>query len=356
MNVRKGLEGVVADETAISLVDGERGRLSYRGVDVNALTERSFGAVAQRVLGIDVPDFEARLRAAGQLTARERQLIDCVGGAHPMHVLQSAVLALETSACFDDIGVGAGAHGLTVAAKLPQIVAQRLRGAPAPYPAAQEYCARFLAQVAPAADAQAVDAFKTVQILQIEHGFNAGTFVARSVASTLAPVQNCIAAGLGALHGTLHGGADQAALEMAERLGCPQAAAAFVDDALRTGQRVMGMGHREYKTLDPRARRVRALAQTLSRGTPHEQIYLTLAAVEARFRERMAERGKALHANIEFYKGVIYRVLGLPPAFFTALFGMARVFGYVAHFLESRQDNRLIRPAARYVGPLPAPS
>jgi citrate synthase len=175
--------------------------------------------------------------------------------------------------------------------------------------------------------------------------------VARVVASTLAPVENAVSAAFGALHGVLHGGADQAALETADRVGSPDLAPAFVDDCLARGDKVMGMGHREYKVVDPRAVHLKALAGRLAAGTEHEVTFRTLEAIESRFTERMAERGKDLYANVEFYKGLVFRVLGLPPRFFTALFGMSRVFGYLAHFSESRVDNRLVRPQAHYIGP-----
>jgi citrate synthase len=128
-----------------------------------------------------------------------------------------------------------------------------------------------------------------------------------------------------------------------------------VDRCLETGTKVMGMGHREYRVLDPRARYLKTLAAELCAGTPHQQTYDTLVAIEQRFSQRMAERGKDLYANLEFYKGVIYRALGLPTSFFTANFAMARVFGYLAHFVESRADNRLVRPKAVYVGNPVAP-
>jgi citrate synthase len=160
-----------------------------------------------------------------------------------------------------------------------------------------------------------------------------------------------LSAGFGALHGVLHGGADQAALETADRVGTPDRAAGFVDACLANGEKVMGMGHREYRVIDPRAVHLKALAGRLAAGTEHAVTFATLVAIEARFTERMAERGKDLYANVEFFKGLVFRMLGLPPRFFTALFGMARVFGYLAHFIESREDNRIVRPQALYVGP-----
>ena len=193
-------------------------------------------------------------------------------------------------------------------------------------------------------------ALRVTQILQLEHSLNAGTFAARVVASTQASLPAAVSGAFGALSGVLHGGADQAAIEMADEVGNPAGAKDFVAQALASGLKVMGMGHREYKVVDPRAVHVKALAREVSQGTQHEVTYATLEAVEAAFSEEMRLKNKALHANLEFYKGVVYRALGAPDRAFTALFAMARVFGYVAHVLESRDNSRIIRPAAQYVG------
>ncbi len=347
----KGLEGVEVDETGISFVDGERGVLSYRGVDIDELVERPFDEVAALVAtGRPDPDFGARLAASAGLSQRESRLVCSLPRAvHPMHVLQGVTPLLDRDEAFADLGDAA--QGFAVAARLPALIATHLHGTAAGAYPELGHPERFLAQIAAPQTEAVRRAFNVTQILQIEHGFNASTFAARVAASTLAPVENALSAGFGTLHGGLHGGADQAALEVAERVGSAAAAPAFVDRCIADGTRVMGMGHREYRVLDPRARHIKQLARTVSAGTPHEQTFQTLAAIEDRFRERMAEKGKALHANVEFYKGVVYRVLGMTPPFFTTGFAMARVFGYLAHFIESRRDNRLIRPKARYTGP-----
>ncbi|MCZ6887980.1 MAG: citrate/2-methylcitrate synthase [Gammaproteobacteria bacterium] len=353
MQIAKGLEGVEVDETAISHVDGAAGALSYRGVPIEDLVERRFTEVALWVLNGSFADkaFAVELKTAGALSKREQSHIASIPpGTHPMHVLQAMVPILDYDGGYFET-FGEAASGLVAAAKIPQIIAQTANGKPTPYPDEPDYCARFLNQLNPGLNAAAHRAFSMTQILQIEHSFNASTFTARVIASTLAPIQNALAGAIGALHGPLHGGADKAALEVADEVGSPAAANAFVDQCIVSKRKVMGMGHREYRVLDPRARFGKQLARELSCGTPHEQTYETLAAIEARFNERMAEHGKPLHANIEFYKGLVYRVLGLTPNLFTACFAMARVFGYIAHFMESREDNRLIRPAARYVGP-----
>ncbi len=351
MEIHKGLDGVVVDTTAVSLVDGVRGQLSYRGHDIGALVHRPFAEVAALVAtGSFDPDFGRELVAHGTLSEREAQLVLALPeSVHPMHVLQALTPLLDPTEAFSSYGDAA--QGFAVAAKLPALIATHFRRAPVAQIRAADPIAQFLAQIEAPAQPQAHQAFEVAQILQLEHGFNAGTFTARVVASTLAPVENALSAAFGALHGVLHGGADQAALETADRVGSPERAAAFVDACLANGDKVMGMGHREYRVVDPRAVHLKSLAGRLAAGTAHEVTFRTLEAIEARFTERMAERDKDLYANVEFYKGLVFRVLGVPPRFFTALFGMARVYGYLAHFIESRVDNRIVRPQALYVGP-----
>lgn len=349
--IHKGLEGVVVDTTAVSLVDGARGELSYRGHEIGTLVALPFADVAALVAtGRLDPGFGARLAANADLSEREEAMVLALPETvHPMHVLQGLTPLLDRSDAFAEYGDAA--QGFAIAAKLPSLVATHFRRAPVSGVSADDPIARFLGQIGAPDHAAARRAFEVAQILQIEHSFNAGTFTARVVASTLAPVENALSAAFGALHGVLHGGADQAALETADRVGSPDAAAGFVDDCLATGGKVMGMGHREYRVVDPRAVHLKALARELASGTEHEVTYRTLEAIERRFTERMAERGKDLYANVEFYKGLVFRMMGLPPRFFTAMFGMARVFGYLAHFIESRADNRIVRPQAHYVGP-----
>lgn len=351
MQVHKGLEGVVADTSAVSLVDGQAGELSYRGYTIGSLIRQPFAPVASLVaLDRYDPDFGARLTAASVLSPRETDMVLAVPeSTHPMHVLQGLTPLLDTGDGFAELGDAA--QGFVVAARLPALVATHFRREPVTESAPGDPIGQFLTQIRAPETAAVRRAFEVAQILQLEHGFNAGTFTARVVASTLAPVENALSAAYGALHGVLHGGADQAALETADAVGSPDRAAAFVDDCLATGRRVMGMGHREYKVVDPRARHLKVLAEALSVGTAHERTFRTLEAIERRFTERMAEQGKSLYANVEFYKGLVFRALGLPPRFFTALFAMARTFGYLAHFIECRADNRIVRPQALYTGP-----
>lgn len=351
MDIKRGLEGVVVDTTAISCVDGEHGVLSYRGIPVDELVSLDFGAVAALVIdGVSSDALSAELYANSELSDRELKLaLSLPDSTHPMHLLQGLTPLLDRTSAFTERGEAA--QGFAVAAKLPAMLAAFYLGDKPDASATPDPAVRFLEQINAPTSEIAIDAYRATQILQLEHSFNASTFVARACASTLAPVENALSAAFGTLHGRLHGGADQAALETADLVGSPGRASDFVDQCLEDGTKVMGMGHREYKVVDPRARLLKTLARQLTEETEHALTYETLAAIEQRFTERMAQQGKRLYANLEFYKGVVYRALGLPDRMFTANFAMARVFGYLAHFIESRENNRIVRPAACYVGP-----
>ncbi len=150
------------------------------------------------------------------------------------------------------------------------------------------------------------------------------------------------------MFGRLHGGADQAALEMAMAIGNPEKAGDYVRQCLADKVKIMGMGHREYRTVDPRAKILKPMAMELCTDPEARRLLETLVAVEDACHDAFAERGKDIWANVEFYKGAVFHSLGIPSEYFTSLFAMARVYGYIAHFLEFRRDSRLIRPRALY--------
>jgi citrate synthase len=158
---------------------------------------------------------------------------------------------------------------------------------------------------------------------------------------------------MGSLYGPLHGAADQGALEMAEEVGDAEHAEAFVAASLANGRLVMGMGHREYRVVDPRARIIQQLAERIATTSRERRLLQTLTAVDAAFVRQTKEKKRALRANLEFYKGIVYLALGLPKEFFTATFAIARIFGWSAHIVEQRRDNRIVRPTAHYIGPPP---
>ena len=369
VDIKKGLEGVVVDSTSISLVDGEAGRLYYRGHPIEKLVKSPFAAVAHLVVFGELPDaarlaeFEDFLWEAGRLPASLTAVLQDLSGlgGHPMAVLQSLVPLLASEPPSHTLGRNdAEQEALVVAARLPTAHAYLLamragRSVPA-YPETRRYGERFLILVhGRAPTAKAIDIFEQTQILQIDHSFNASTFTARVVTSTLAPPASALSAAMGSLYGPLHGAADQGALEMAEEVGQPGKAADFVAHCLANGKLVMGMGHREYRVVDPRSKIVKVLAEEIASTAHEKNLIETLKAVDAAFVAQTAQKKRSLRANLEFYKGVVYLALGLPKDFFTATFAIARVFGWSAHIVEQRKDNRIVRPSANYIGPSPLP-
>lgn len=367
IEIRKGLEGVIADTTAVSLVDGEAGELYYRGYPVESLVRRRFAEVMQLIVFGDLPnqrrliEVEEYLWQAGRLPREIAVSLRELArhGAHPMATLQAIATLLALEPPGERLGRTAEEEeALVIAARLPAAIAlvrAALEDHAEPtYPASRRYGERFLQLMhGRAPSAAEVDTFEGMQILQLDHGFNASTFTARVVTSTLAPPSSALSAAMGALYGPLHGAADQGALEMALEVGEPQHAAKFVANCLATGRLVLGMGHREYRVVDPRARIIKGMAEKIASEFAHRRLFNTLSAVEAAFVEQTSAKRRTLRANLEFYKGVVLLALGIPKEYFTATFAAARIFGWTAHIVEQRQDNRIIRPTAHYVGPAP---
>ncbi|MEM9254051.1 MAG: citrate/2-methylcitrate synthase [Pseudomonadota bacterium] len=357
------LAGIIVGDTAISDVQGEQGLLSYRGIDINDLVGVPFLHVVWMVLFGDWPDEQEKSRLKAfmcrhtRLSHAEIDLLQQVPrDLHPMLMLQGLV-PLLTPPGEDSLGVGEDAEtGLFLAAKMSGLIAAFHRLAQnksilAPVPGKlyhENFLTMFHGSAPTEIQRRMLDA---AQILQMEHSFNCGTFAGRVCASTLAPIQSSISASIGTLFGRLHGGADQAALEMAMDIGSPDRAAAYVRDCLANKVKIMGMGHREYKTVDPRAKILKPMAVDLCENEDSRRLLETLVAVEEACQEEFAVRGKEIWANVEFYKGAVFHSLGIPTHFFTAMFAMSRVYGYIAHFLEFSRDSRLIRPRANYTGP-----
>ena len=365
-DINSGLEGVIVGETAISHVDGERGRLSYRGIPIEELVSWPFLQVAWLLVFGERPSPRQEqllahfLLAHRSLADHERALLAALPeDTHPMLMLQSLVPVLDL-APRSDLELPGGElarQGIIIAARLPSLIAawvRRRQGIPWPLNSNRlDPHQAFLASLHGREPApEALRALDSAQILQMEHSYNAGTFAGRVVLSAAAPIQSSIAASIGTLFGKLHGGADQAALEFAMAVGDPARADAAVHELLASGGRVMGIGHREYRVTDPRAGLLKPLARALCASDDSSaRLLATLEAIEESCQRRL--RGRELRANVEFYKGAVFHALGLPTDCFTAMFAMARVFGYVAHALEFAPGSRLIRPRALYRGPLP---
>ncbi len=354
------LAGIVVGETAISDVQGDVGLLSYRSVDIKILANKPFKQIIWLVLFGDWPTAEQEhqltqfISQHSQLSESEIALLKQIPrDLHPMLMLQGLVPLICPSTSDNSFISEDAQSGLKLAAKIPALIAghYRLGSGKELIPSNDDMSLHenFLHMFHGATASQdQVRMLDTAQILQMEHGFNAGTFAGRVCASTLAPIQSSISASIGTLFGKLHGGADQAALEMAVSIGGSDKAEAFVKQSLAEKVKIMGMGHREYRTVDPRALILKPMAVELCQDEESKALLATLVAVEEACQKEFAERGKEIWANVEFYKGAVFHSLGIPSHYFTAIFAMARVYGYIAHFLEFSNDSRLIRPRAIY--------
>ncbi len=354
------LAGVVVGETAISDVQGDVGLLSYRGIDINELVDKPFLQIVSLILFGAWPNVEQESELAdfmsqhSQLNEHETGLLQQVSRElHPMLLLQGVLplipLPTEGSTTLE---LNAE-HGLILAAKIPALIAghyrlgegKSLMASCAEMGFHENFLHMFHGDTPNPDQVRMLDA---AQILQMEHSFNAGTFAGRVCASTLAPIQSSISAAIGTLFGKLHGGADQAALEMAIAIGGADNADDYVQKSLNNKVKIMGMGHREYRTVDPRARILKPMAVELCQDEESKSLLATLVAVEDACQRAFADKGKEIWANVEFYKGAVFHSMGIPSHYFTAMFSMARVYGYIAHFLEFSKDSRLIRPKAVY--------
>jgi citrate synthase len=357
-----GLEGVVVAETELSDVDGEQGTLTIRGHDVEELVGRaSFEDVCGLLWHGVLPSPPARKdieRSLAQARVDAFELIPELGRAllmsDGMNALRAAVAHL--SECGDP---SRDRVRVTASVAVFGAVWHRMRtGQPLVAPAADlTHAADFLRMVSgvepPPAFATALNAYLCCVC---DHGMNASTFAARVVASTRSDMVSSIVAAIGALKGPLHGGAPGPVLDMLDAIGEPDRARAWLDAEVAAGRRIMGMGHRVYRVRDPRAAALERTASALqASGTAPAQ--LSLARHVEHEAERLLEErhpGRHLRANVEFYTAVLLEAIGIPRTLFTPTFAASRVAGWCAHVEEQWRVGRLIRPASRYIGPVPA--
>ncbi len=366
----KGLEGVIADETTISRIDGQKGKLFYRGYSIEDLAAHSdYEEVTYLLLNerlptaVELAAWRDRMRVSRDIPTQIREMIRGFPvGAHPMQLLQS-VMAYMSSYVEHRIH-----HSATCDCRetLHQVV--QTASVVAAYQRYREnkgyvqprmdisHGANFLYMIRGREpeeyEGRIMD---TCLLLHAEHEFNASTFTARLVASTMSTCYCSISAAMGALYGSLHGGANEKVMEMVEEIGTPDKVGAWMDKALAAKRKVMGMGHREYKVKDPRSFVMEEFLKELSAKKGDSRYYDTLKEIERQFRARMEEKGKPLYPNVDFFSGAVYTMLGLPRILFTPIFAAARVAGWLAHVLEQRKDNRIYRPESLYRGPGPRP-
>ncbi|MFF7414428.1 citrate synthase/methylcitrate synthase [Streptomyces lydicus] len=366
----RGLAGVIVTETRLGDVRGREGFYHYRQYSaVELATSRSFEDVWYLMFHGELPD-AAQLAAFRAETAALRPLPDAVRDALPAlagaGALAGPLAGLRTALSLFGASLGfrplydidadrRRADALAVCAAVPTLLTalHRLgRGLQPVEPRADlghaaNYLYMLTGEEPEPAQVRAIEAYL---ISTIDHGFNASTFTARVITSTGADLAACLVGAVGALSGPLHGGAPSRALDMLDAIGTPDRIDGWVRDRVLGGDRIMGFGHSVYRTEDPRSRMLRGIAEEL--GGPLVEFAVQ---VETRVEELLAELkpGRELHTNVELYAGVVMELCGLPREMFTPTFCAARVVGWSANVLEQAEDSKIIRPAARYVGPPP---
>jgi len=363
LEFRPGLADVPVAESAVSFIDGKRARLEYRGIAVETLAREScFEETAWLLLKGELPtqrelaDFDDQLRHHRRIKYKLRDLIKCLPETgHPMDALQASAAAMGMFYPSRDVGNGQSNWDAVIRliAKLPTLVAafHRLRhGDETIRPrddldhAANFYWMLFEREPSPAVR-KVLDA---CLILHAEHTMNASTFSGRVTGSTLANPYTVISSAIGTLTGPLHGGANEQVLEMLDEIGAKENVRDWLDQAVSGKKKIMGFGHRVYKVKDPRATVLQELAEHVFAETSRPKMYELALELERAAAPALGPKG--IYPNVDFYSGIVYASLGIPRDLFTPIFAVARVIGWLAHWLEQIKNNRIFRPEQIYVG------
>ena len=358
----KGLEGIVANSTRLSDVQGIQGKLIYAGYDIGELSGKaSFEEVIHLLWHGHLPNKRELADLCHNLRSRRdlplgvvRFLTRAPKKADPMDVLRTAVsmLGLYDSDLEEDINVDRNRiRAFHITAKIGVIAAyfhRARQGKPLP-PVRPDLgeAAHFLYLMnGEEASAETVKTLDVAFVLHADHGMNASTFSARVTIATLSDMYSAITSAIGTLKGPLHGGANEGVIHMLEEIGEEDKVDAWVDEQLAEKRKILGIGHRVYKVLDPRAPFLRDMAIKLTDqlGEPK------WIRMSERIAQLMREK-KGLEANVDFYSATVYHSLGIPTDLFTPIFAIARTAGWTGHVLEQLADNRLYRPLSEYVGP-----
>jgi citrate synthase len=361
--IHKGLDNVYVKESRICFIDGEASKLFYRGYGIEELANHStFEETAYLLIHGWLPtasqldQFTRTLESYRPLEAGVLELIRKLPAqSDPMDVLRTAVSALglyDPQPMTDDIAIRID-KGLRILAKVPTIITafDRLRNRKEPIPPKGHltHAAEFLYMLTGnEPDPYDVHVMDVALILHAEHEMNASTFACTVTASTLADMYSIVTSGIGTLRGPLHGGANEAALKTVLEVGDASKAESYVVDALAHKKRIMGFGHRVYKTWDPRYLILKRFAEELAVKKGQTELFDTAVAIEKSARKHL--EGTPIFPNVDSYSGIVFHMLGIQTDLFTPIFAMSRIAGWTAHAIEYLQANRLIRPKALYVG------
>ena len=363
IEIRRGLMNVYFDRTESCLVDGEIGKLLYRGYNIHDLAEKStFEEVMYLLLFGELPNYD-QLGDFSQNMIKDRtipeeifEIIKMIKDSHPMDVLRTCVSALSNwdPEVSDNSQEAIIRKGLRLTAKAPTIVCahHRIRNGldPVAPSTTLNHAGNFLYMLfdkEPSAEEQSI--MDVDFILHAEHGSNASAFAARVAASTQSDLHSAVVAGIGTLKGPAHGGAAEEVMKMAQDIGSPDNAEKYAKDLLGSGGRVMGFGHRVYKAEDPRARHMKQRSRDygIEKGQP--QWFEILTSLQ-KVMEPYGARG--IHVNVDFFAGSVYSLMGIPEDLFISIFALGRVPGWTLNVAEQYENNILLRPRLEYVGPM----
>jgi citrate synthase len=361
----RGLEGVIAADTSISYVDGIHGRLFYQGYNIHDIAETmSFSETVFLLWRGRLPTqaeydaFRSEVVAEMRLPSQVIEMLRLTPpNSHPMAVLRSAVSMLAN---FDpdaeDISPQANwRKARRLLAQVPTIIADLhrvRRGLPLVSPDPNFGLSTnflYILRGTPPNDLER-KAIEVLMVLMADHGLNASTFTGRVIASTLADMHSALAGAIGALKGPLHGGANQRVMEMILDIPDVGTVQAYIAGMLENKKRIMGFGHRVYRTQDPRTSHLRRYSEMLCESNNQRHLYDIAQRIEQTVME-----AKGIYPNVDFYSATVQHALGVPPEYFTAVFAAARTSGWIAHIMEQYADNRLIRPTSRYTGEMGLP-
>jgi citrate synthase len=352
----KGLKDVIAASSSITFIDGINGRLLYRGYDIESLVQNSTYEETTYLLWYGKLPTENELKEFTNKLASKRSLpegVTSILASLPKNcdLMDALKIGVASLGIFDDPNYSMREKAISINSKIGTVAAfihRHKNGLPVIQPKKHlSFAQNFLYMIS----GKVPDEFSTklmdvMLILHADHELNASTFAARIVASTLSDVYSAIVAAIGTLKGPLHGGANEKVMEMVQEIITPERAEGYVLDRLAKKQKIMGFGHRVYRTEDPRARILKEYAMKL---TPSNQdrtrLQILLKLVEVMKRE------KGIYPNVDLFSGFVLNHLSIPTYFFTTVFAVGRTPGWLAHILEQYDDNRIMRPIAEYTGP-----
>ncbi len=360
---KPGLEGIPAAESSISFVDGQKGILEYRGIRIEELAFKStFLETAYLLIWGELPtkqeiaEFEEEVKMNRRIKYRIRDMMKSFPeSGHPMDALQASAAALGLFYSRRDLHNPVYIRDAVVRllATIPTMVAafQLMRQGNDPVRPHDEldYSGNFLYMLNERMpDPLAARIFDVCLILHAEHTMNASTFSARVTASTLTDPYAVVASAVGTLGGPLHGGANEEVIQMLEEIGSVENVRPYIEDCIQRKAKIMGFGHRVYKVKDPRATILQDLAQQLFAKFGHDKYFDIAQEMERVVEEKLAHKG--IYPNVDFYSGLVYRKMEIPTDLFTPIFAIARVAGWLAHWKEQLEENRIFRPTQVYNG------